>query len=95
MLGRQHDGGDLNLLFQTRTTKYQSPVIHMYEAWVTNRSYRPMNIHIVMTSLESQRPVRPAHMPGVQQWIDENSKSEEEGLCSTQKSNSVVFGVVP
>lgn len=47
-----------------------------------------------MTSLESQRPVRIAHMPVVQQWIDENSKGDEEGLRSTQKSSSIVFGVV-
>lgn len=47
-----------------------------------------------MTSLESQRPVRIAHMPVVQQWIDGNSKGEEEGLCPTQKSSSIAFGVV-
>lgn len=38
-----------------------------------------------MTPLESQRPVRIAHMPGVRQWIDENSKGEEEGLCPKNK----------
>lgn len=33
-------------------------------------------------------------MPGVQQWIDENSKGEEEGFGTTQKSSSVAFGAV-
>lgn len=53
-----------------------------------------MNIRIAVTSLESQRPVWIAHMPGVKQCTDENSKGEEEGLCSTQKSSWIVFGVV-
>lgn len=50
-----------------------------------------MNIRIVIISIESQRPVRTAHMPVK---INKNSKGEEEGLCSTQKSSSITFGVV-
>lgn len=45
MLGRQHDGGDLNFLIQTRTTRYQSPVIHMHAAWAGNKQKLEIHEH--------------------------------------------------